>query len=243
MRALRPTLAAALLSVGSLTFAASAETGAASDCHEIRPATETAAAVEACREDVYLHVGGSKLGNTDTPVWDTTAPTTSYTAGGGGGFYQARLLDILEPDNPMYRPPLSGTFTGVLDSVGVTAYVAIPGYASRNSPYPLLAQLIVDGRVLWENAEEVDVPLTAVPGNNATRKIAFNFTNVSAMLEKRKMTLDGEHKVSIAFTPRYWGDGQSVVFYDAVELPTGVQFNVDPTGPDAGAYTEIDARF
>jgi hypothetical protein len=241
VRALRPTVAAALLAAGSLSYVASAETPAPAECREIRPATETTAAVEACRQDVFAHLGGSKVGNVDAPVWDTTAPTASYTSGAGGGFYQARLLDIVEPGNPTYRPALSGTFTGVLDSIAVTAYVAIPVYAAGGTPYPLLAQVVVDGVTVFENEEEVDVPLTAAPGNTATRKLSFNVTDVAKVLERRRKPLDGEHTVSIAFTPRYWGDGQSVVFYDAKEFPTGVQFNVDPASELGATYTAIQA--
>lgn len=239
MRALRPVLAATVLTVGSLTFAASAEQVAPPECREIRSATETTAAVQACRQDVFAHVSGGKVGNLEAPVWDSTAPTASYTSGAGGGFYQARLVDIAQPDDPMFRPPLSGTVSGALDTIGVTAYVSIPVYMAQGSPYPLLAQLVVDGKTLFENDVEIDVPLTAVEGNNATRKLQFSFTGVAAALERRKLSLDGEHDVKIAFQPLYWGDGQSVVFYDAVEFPTGVQFNVDPA---AEQYTAIPVR-
>jgi hypothetical protein len=241
VRALRPVLAATVLTVGSLTFAASAEEIPAAECREIRPATETTAAAEACRQDVFAHVSGGKVGNVDAPVWDTTAPTASYTSGAGGGFYQARLLDIVEPNNPTYRPPLSGTYTGVLDAIAVTAYVTIPVYAAGGTPYPLLTQVVVDGVTVFENEEEIDVPLTTVEGNTATRKLSFNVTDVAKVLERRRKPLGGEHTVSIAFTPRYWGDGQSVVFYDAKEFPTGVQFNVDPASELGATYTAIKA--
>lgn len=241
MRSLRMILAAAMVAIAPISVA-KADADAASGCREIRAATETAPAMQACRLDVYAHVDESKVGNLKAPYWDATKPTGSYSSGAGGALYHARLADyFIWQYHSAFRPPLSGTFSGVVDAVGVTAYLSIPGGHAHGWDYPLLAQLRIDDRVVFENEKvEIDVPLQPHEASPAIHKIQFNFSNVAKRLEQLGMPVDGEHTVSVSFIAQYGGVTHTVVLYDAAEVPTGVQFNLDPAATETGNYIQID---
>lgn len=240
MRALRLILAAAMLPIAPVSVAV-ADAGAPV-CREIRAATEQSPAVQACRLDVYAHVAESKIGNLQAPYWDVTKPTGSFSSGAGGALYHARTVEYFTwPHHPAFRPPLTGTFTGGLDAVGVTAYLSVPGGYAHGWDYPLLAQLKIDGRVVFENVQvEIDVPLQPHETSPAIHKVQFNFSNLAKRLAQLRMPVDGEHTVSVSFIAQYGGVTHTVVYYDAAEVPTGVQFNLDPAGSETAGYTQID---
>lgn len=200
--------------------------------------------VQVCREDVWLHQAGTKLGNLsgagqDTvPSWNTTKPTASTQSGGGAGYATIRLLDILEPYNRAYRPTFEGKFTGTLDNLAVTLYLSSPYYQARNFAWPMLVRLTIDGETVFEQSDvEIDVPLKAA-GN--LRKVEFALTNLYSSMEAVGLDLTStkEHTIQLDVIQRYWGDGHTVIFYDASDAPSGQVFNLEPAL--LKPYTQID---
>lgn len=228
---------AAALSVAAIS--ATTALAAPGDCREITPATDTTAAVTACRQDVWLHAG-NKVGNVEAPTWNTTPPAASVTGGAGGGYAGLRLADIAEARNPNYRPTFSGSFTGTLDNLAATLYLAAPVYQATDTAFPLLATLKVDGEIIFEQeAVEVDVPLQ--PAGQATDKIQFALTGIAAEMASYQMpnAADTEHTVELSVINRYWGDGHTVFLYDTTEVPSGFIFNLETDPASLKPYTQI----
>jgi hypothetical protein len=202
--------------------------------------------VQVCRQDVWFHQAGTKLGNLsgagqDTvPSWNTTQPAGSLQSGGGAGYATVRLLEILEPYNRSYRPTFEGKFTGTLDNLATTLYISSPLYQAVNIPWPMLVRLTVDGETVFEQSDlEIDVPMKAA-GN--LRKVEFALTNLYAAMEAVGLDLSAtkEHTIELSVIQRYWGDGHSIVFYDASDAPSGQIFNLEPAL--LKPYTQIDAQ-
>ena len=202
--------------------------------------------VQVCREDVWFHQAGTKLGNLagagqDTvPSWNTTKPTGSLQSGAGAAYATVRLLDILEPYNRTYRPTFEGKVTGTLDNLAVTLYLTTPIYQPLNIDWPMIVRLNIDGETVFEEAdvgEEIDVPMKAA-GN--LRKVEFAFTNLYSAMESVGLDLSAtkEHTVELAVMQQYWGDGHTLIFYDSAEAPSGQIFNLEPTL--LKPYTQID---
>ncbi|HEV3475564.1 MAG TPA: hypothetical protein VG602_09385 [Actinomycetota bacterium] len=216
-------------------------------CRLIRGAqtpTDPTDDVQVCRQDVWLHQAGTKLGNLagagqDTlPSWNTTKPSASLQSGAGAGYATVRLLDIAEPYNRTYRPTFEGKFTGTLDNLAVTLYISSPIYQALNIPWPLLVRLSIDGETVFEQSDvEIDVPQK--PAGNF-RKVEFALTNVYEAMKTTGLDLSStkEHTIELSVIQRYWGDGHSVVFYDASDVPSGIVFNIEPT--NLKPYTQID---
>jgi hypothetical protein len=202
--------------------------------------------VQVCRQDVWLHQASTKLGNLsgqgqDTvPSWNTTKPTASVQSGAGAGYATVRLLDIVEPYNRTYRPTFEGKFTGTLDNLAATLYISSPIYQATSTAWPMGVRVNIDGETVFEEmdiGEEIDVPQK--PAGNL-RKIEFAFTNLYSAMESVGLDLSPtkEHTIELSPIQLYWGDGHTVVFYDAAEAPSGLIFNLEPTL--LKPYTQID---
>jgi hypothetical protein len=221
--------------------------GADTACRLIRGAETPADLtddVQVCREDVWLHQAGTKLGNLagagqDTvPSWNTTKPTASMQSGAGAGYATVRLLDIAEPYNRAYRPTFEGKFTGTVDNLAATLYISSPIYQAVNIPWPLLLRLTIDGETVFEQSDlEIDVPMKAA-GN--LRKVEFALTNLYEAMRSVGLDLSStkEHTIELSVIQRYWGDGHTVVFYDSADAPSGMIFNLESTL--LKPYTQID---
>lgn len=233
---------ALLIVATSLAIFAPGAHAADGDCRLIRGAAtveDPSDDVQVCRQDVFIHKGDHQVANLGStlPSWNTTAPTGSGTS--AGVYYPFRLMDIVEPHNPDYRPTFKGTFTGTLDTLGAIFYVKLPAYEASGLDWPLLVRLSIDGETIFEQADpEIDVPMQT-EGN--FRRIRFAFTNLYEAMKGLGLDTSAtkQHDVEINFIQRYWGDGVPAgVFFDATEVPSGLKFNLESN--QMAGYTKID---
>ncbi len=225
------------LALATLAPAASAADG---DCRLIRGADtldDPADDVQVCRQDVWLHKGDHQVANLGStlPSWNTTKPTGATAS--AGVYFPFRLMDIVEPNNPDYRPTFKGTFTGTLDTLAATIYVKLPVYEAATGNWPLLTRLLIDGETVFELSPFANVTMQT-EGN--FRRIRFAFTNLYEAMKSVGLDLSStkEHTIELSVIQRFWGDGHSVVFYDASDVPSGMIFNIEPTL--LKPYTQID---
>lgn len=244
--ATRAPLTAAILTTLAVLAAVVPAAAAPGDCREIREATETEPAVSVCRQDVWFHANEAKLGNLagqgldEAPSWDTTKPTASVASGAGGGYLTNATGDILEPYNPTHRPTFSGTFTGNLDNVAVTAYMFSTA-APTPGAYPMLMRLDVDGTTVFDEYNN-EIVVQATAGGQAVTKIQFAFTDIFQRMEDEGMQLEGEHDITVSFLNYYIVDGTTLFVYDTSEAPSGMVFNLEPSDATWNAYTKVSAN-
>jgi hypothetical protein len=196
-----------------------------------------------------MHQGTSRFANmtasSETPSWNTTQPTG--TAQDAGAMYGAfRPYEVATGEsNSAFRPTFSGTYTGVLDNIAVTAFIANPVYQRTGTNPTNYYKLDIDGQTVWENAtsadEEVETPITAVDDN--VGHIDFAFVGLYDALKARGVanTDTTTHTITLSFINKYYGDGNFMMFYDSAEYPSGVDFNLED-GPLSG-YVPMDATW
>ena len=238
----RRSIAAGLAAATVLSFGTGAM-AASGDCRIIRAATPTTPAVNACQLDVFLHVTG-KVGNLSgvagsgqsVPTWNATKPTASVQSGAGGGYAFGRIVDIASAGQPAGRPRMTGTYTGVLDSVSADLFITFPVYQNTGGGFPLLTRLIVDGEVIYDNfataaGTEPSVPIEEAGTNTsgAIGRIKYAVDGIYAELESLDVAnaADTQHTITLEVLPLYWGDGQGALLYDTSEVPSGLIFNRD----------------
>jgi hypothetical protein len=184
-------------------------------------------------ERVYFSCG-SKVANADgtgagVAGWDTSAPTTSATAGGGCGSVDSPFTQTTVPN--IYDSTFSGTFTGNLNSLTVEAHNLYAGAGRASTPSTVAVRLLVDGEDLTPgpigSGKFVSVtPVRSATG--ATELFKFSITNIGFTSPAEA----GEHEIQLLInggTRRTTGpsvnDGANVWVYDATEVPSGITFN------------------
>ena len=239
-------LTAAVTSALALSGAPSM--AASGDCRVIRPATETAAEVSACRQDVFFH-GASVLGNAagtgqvQVPSWNTTAPTGDMPS----RYVTVRPVDSFFARHLAARPTFAGTYTGVLDNLAIDLFISHPAYQTLGAPVALYNRLEIDGQVVWENAAGTD-PEIAVPMSNVddtTSTISYAFTDLYQALEELGIdnTSTTEHTIRFSVINKYVMDNNFVIHFDATPTPSGMSINLEPNSRGRlPKYTEIDTN-
>ena len=238
-------LAVAALAVLGVAPSAHAANG---DCRLIRGAetpTDPTDDVTVCRQDVWLHQGAQRLGNLSGsqfdatgPTWSTTAPTGAYPAS-GSMYVAAAEYDIFVSQDPTGRPIFNGTFTGPIDSIGFQVYLRSPFYEAESSPFGAELALTIDGQTLYDNFNAdagVDIPMHAA-GN--LQVIDGEFTNIYDVLVADGIDVSptATHTISFGINSWYF-PGDTFVFYDATDAPSGLIFNLEPE--NAAGYTPVD---
>jgi hypothetical protein len=214
------------------------------DCRLIRGAStpDTADDVQACRQDTWFHLNGSKVGNLAATgsqghaTFDTTKPTASVTTGAGGGHVANEFTQYgLGQDDPTHSAHFTGTFTGPIDNVAVELYM-FTAQDQIFGEYGVLTTLIVDGTTLYQSDFVAGDVARMSSGGDAVQKINFAFTNVYNALQGNGLGGNGQHSVEVAVSPYFVGD-DAIYVYDTSEVPSGMIFNLEPSG--LGAYSEI----
>jgi hypothetical protein len=238
----RTTLAAVLtLVVAAPAFAQEAS------CRLIRGAatpSDPTDDVSVCRQDVWVHKAGTRLGNLaglgqDTiPSWDTTKPTGAL-ATGGAAWATIAAYDILIGQDPTGRAIFSGTYTGTLDTLAFSAYVRSPYYEAGGA-WPMTVKLSIDGEMVHDNFDPAPISAPLKTDGNL-RRVDVAFVNVYEAMKGLGLDLSAqkEHRVQLELCSWYFGDSNpTIVFYDAAEAPTGLIFNLEPER--MGGYTQVD---
>jgi hypothetical protein len=230
-----------LLSALSLALVSSAALAAPGDCHLIRGADtpdDLTDDVSACQEDVWIHQADTKAGNlpgfdeaaSAFPSWDTTAPTDSVQAGAGGGYLAAAPYNQnVNRTDPKAAPTFRGTFTGPLDSMGITLYLFTPA-RSIEATQAVALTLNIDGETVYVTGGEADrTPLQ--PAGDAVFKTDFAFTNIFAAMERTGLDTgpDAVHEVELIISQWFSVNDNAVYVYDTTEVPSGIQFNLSPS--------------
>ncbi|WP_108667369.1 hypothetical protein [Euzebya rosea] len=186
-------------------------------------------------EQTYFHCASPvKVQNVDaiqgnTPSWDTTAPTTSFTAGGGCGFYD-NILSGTALNGPTNSAIWTGTFTGNLDSIGVELHRLLAGAGGSVTFPALVMTLTVDGNVLYDG--DVDGFMWIESSTGASESATMTFTDLGFLTEHG----DGTIERTITLQVDSYNEAQTAWVFDASEVPAGLTFNPeDATFPTVKA--------
>lgn len=190
-----------------------------------------------CRQDVWIHHGGTRLGNQaavgqgSLPTWNTTRPTATLQDGGGFWLTNSVTRQPTMPEDMRGSFVARGGFTGVLDNLAVDVYAAVHPQYSQD----LNIELIIDDQSFFV-APVLDVRNT-VAGN--LRRIRFAFTNLYDVLESAGFPNENDtaHTVRLTVGGVYVVNDPMVFAYDSGEAPAGVVFNHDALTND---YTQLE---
>ena len=223
--------------------------GAADECRLIRGAATPDDAtddVQVCRLDTFFAAGTHRLGNLGgagqgtLPTWDTTAPTGSFPTA-GGAYVTTGPGSIAQPGNRTHEATFSGTYTGPIDNMAVSMFIASPVYQAVGIGWSMDFQLTIDGQVVVPFGTELDVPLTGV--NDYAGQIKFAITNVADAMETNGMDFanpNATHSIQMQMVNWYWGDGNSAMLFDNGDYPSNMTFNLGLT--PVKSFFKIDAR-
>lgn len=186
--------------------------------------------VEACREDVWFHDAGAKVGNVQNAqgayaTFDTTPPSASVTSGAGGGVASSSTShQFVEPHDPRFAFVAAGTHDGPVDAVAVELYLFPPaGLAQGETTYRVDAQLLIDGIPIGTLAD-VTVPMETA--GSAVQRIQFAFTGLAQSYGFYPgLDLEGEHELELRVHGTGAATSSAVYVYDTTEVPAGMVIN------------------
>ena len=190
--------------------------------------------VSVCETQTYFHRAGPGLANLGSvPSFDTTAPTAADPAP------YATILGRLVGTTNLHRPTFQGSFTGDMDTLRVDVFLTSPVYQNVGGTYPLIFDLQIDGQSLVLESPaaggEQAVPMEST-SEDGVYKISFAIKNLYEVMERNGLDLgpDVQHTVMISMTALYYGDGNSVYWFDSASRPSGIYFN--PNNPKGTVY-------
>ena len=174
-------------------------------------------------EKVFFHCSGganNKLQNTEVaqgriPTWNTTAPTTSFTAGGGCGHY-----DNILSSSAATRPTdaqWAGTFTGNLDRLTLELHRLLPT-SGASLPNRITLEVLVDG--VSEFTGPVNFTTTA-SSSGAWHSTFITLDKIGLAKEPG----DGTKARTVQVNVASFNETQSAWVFDASEVPAGIEFN------------------
>lgn len=207
------------------------------DCRQIEDAAQV------CRLDVWLHKAETAAGNlgatgeTAYPSWNTTRPTGN--AGGGYAGHWGGDFAVEEYQSGS-TATFEGSFKGNLDNAAVTLYLFAPGYSAQGLPgYHLRTQIVVSGRQLYTSDFTNGDVVKITKAGEAVFKIEYALVNLYPGLKASGQAGDANpHQIRLSVTPYLAGD-EAMFVYDSAEVPSGIVFNLEPSG--LGAYTQLRA--
>lgn len=168
-------------------------------------------------ERTYVHCGADKatVGERVTYTWDTTAPTTSFTANGGCGAFDA---DKFDGEGVTF----TGKHTGNLKQLTVHAWI-IDCCLVRAGVYPDIwmdASVEIDGNSVLSETELHVVPIPSETG--ISRLLEFSVTGIKLLSEADYK----EHDISITLETAELQDGDQIAWVlDATEVQSGATFS------------------
>jgi hypothetical protein len=199
--------------------------------------------VSACRQDVWFHDSGTKVGNltatgqTAMPTWNTTKPAASATSGAGGGYFLNSVTEIAAGEfGEESGPTFTGTFTGDIDNLALDLYVLDPQRTALGETGSIRSRLEIDGQAVYTDAEALAANATAA-GN--LRHLRLAYTDLYDAMQGSGVTVGPaqQHTVKLSTLVFYFGD-EEAIFYDAAEAPSGLIFNLEDAG--LADYATVD---
>lgn len=214
-------------------------------------------------ENVYFHcTDPTKVQNVNyqlgggSPSWNTSAPTQSYTQGGGCGTLDT-FLYLADPES-IYDASFKGTFTGNLRNMTVRLHNLLLGRIRTTETTQLAIRLLIDGNEYIPSAagqpygSQVDV-LPVLSSTGLSELLEFSITGLGSATEVKDAqgnvidvkttglaTEDGdgttEHEVVLTVTPFYTPYNNAFV-WDATEIASGISFNPPTLAPARLAAT------
>jgi hypothetical protein len=154
--------------------------------------------------------------------WRLTAPTTSFTAGGGCGTVDAPVTSG-NPRNA-FDAAWTGTFTGNLGRMVVEAHSldTATRVLTRSSRFTVVVQ--VDGATVLSKI--VTVPYTR-SSTQLSQQMVFTVDQLPFVVEQGDGTR--QRTVTVAFSSSS-DQGAHGFVWDATEVPSGITFNGEVTG-------------
>lgn len=238
MRTTRPRSLALLAVIAGATLAMSdpvVTPDAPEDCWVFRgadTADDTTDDETVCRQDVWFHDTGTKVGNAGAVSgsfagWDTTPPDTSVAGGAGGGALASSASHQLnEQWDERSSMVVEGTYEGAFDTLAVELYLFPPaGMAQSQTTFRVDAQLLVDGEPVGI-AGDLTVPMETA--GDAVRRIRFGWTGIATSMEGWDLELDGTHDIRLTVHGTGFGSNAAAFVYDTTEVPAGMVFNIAP---------------
>lgn len=169
-------------------------------------------------ERTYVHCGADKVTANEhvTYAWDTTEPTTSFTADGGCGSLDSTFLD---GDGETF----TGKHAGNLDQLTVHAWMID---CCRTRAVSLVPEIWVDVSVQIDGSEVVftqTAEILPIPSETGiSRLVEFSVTDIDLLTEADYK----EHDVSVSLETASVSAGDEVGWVlDASEVQSGVTFS------------------
>lgn len=169
---------------------------------------------------------GPQKVETANPVWGTTKPAASFTAGAGCGFLDpgpqpgavvnGRSLDFVG----------GGKHTGPIQAITVELHSLATGRVRVPPDVPFIAELSIDGQVVATSADNPRItPVTSSTGASESYTFSFARRKPSGQPVAPPLAAGaGEHTVSVRFTSRTV-EYQHTWVWGATEVPAGVTVN------------------
>lgn len=182
----------------------------------------------------YMHCNGDIKANNvhavaDNAVvqFDETAPTTSYTAGGGCGSADT-FAEGTADHNPLYDFTTMGYHVGNIDSVTIRLW-AIEGAAKRLAEFNVTLHLKIDGEdVLRRGTPATAVAVPSSTGITRLYEVTVTDIGLSTLADH---TYDHDIVLTV-YSQGPTGTGSGIAWvYDATEIDSGLIFN-DTTPAD-----------
>lgn len=154
--------------------------------------------------------------------WSTVAPTASYTAGGGCGFFdQPLLVSTVGGGNTLVDAVFEGTHTGPVSAVNVELHDLLLSQheSAITSGVAIEAVLSVDGNEVLNTLDD-PAAFSVVPVPSATGLTQAVKFGVSGL----KVTDAAEHDYQLTINVHY-SDAQAAWVFGATEIPAGIEFN------------------
>lgn len=196
-------------------------------------------------EKTYFHcTSANKVGNvslvTDGPTsWNTTAPTTSYTMGGGCGAVDSGVKGGNQAT--LYDAVFSGTFTGNLRDMTFSLHNLVLSQARQGTVHPINVWISVDGENVTPPTGKAVNTTPVKSSTGASELFEFSLTNFGFAndvlddagnlidVETGGLALqdgdgDMEHSFAIAIDSGA-PNRQNAWVWDATEIASGITFN------------------
>lgn len=179
-----------------------------------------------CEERVYYEcIGANKVQNVEilqgrTPTWTKTAPTTSFSAGGGCGTADSALTNTGTPSNG-HDGVWAGTFKGNLDSLTMEFH-EIDSTSRIDNRKSLLLWVQVEG------ADRIPRTTTAtiqVIGTRSSTGLSIKYEVTLTDLELVNEIGSGDAERDIMISIRNNADYPGAWVWGATEVPSGITFN------------------
>lgn len=229
-----------LLSIALASFLMLATAGAATAVDPVDDGQElaelhTVRTYFHCADEIKVSNVSAAATNTEV-TWDETAPTTSYTEGGGCGTADTQATGTADA-NPIYDAPFHGSYDGAIDSVTVHIDNIDLGGSRADERVIFRLHFQVDGRDYVVRDDERVFEFTGTRSETGlTTRLEFTITDIGLI----HLDDDVEHDIDFTLYTHFV-DYQNAWVFDATEIDGGLTFNPEEPAANTIKATQPQA--